>query len=442
MQDDDATHPTRLLESYKFNFSGFAKYLVGIAGGNRNKDAAKAIVRDVELFFQLTPSTPDSDIDKLFNKANLERFFQKLLNERHYKPTTISEKIRRMKLAIKYVIHAEDSMLSNRDLFIKGSRLLELLTQWCLSLSKAIALQRQQHSLTTAEKIPLLLDAQEFLENEKVLYIIVYNIIQFVYQLFVQVQHRVKVARNILNDGMFDKPAAKILTAYAAACILYGNSQRSGVITNLRIIEFNGRQPCDCDSDEVIIPCLHHKTGPQGIAHLVVTRDIEQILVEYYNHVRKQIRAIEFTNSNRFFLTTNGSLYTQVYRRIKEALSIGRLKPPRPKEYRILVATDAARELDDADLRRVARHLCHSTETSRQYYQFTNTNDSMLAHQAIRNLSERRKWSRQHIKALLKEWPLKKSPPGLAVCREISNKHKLDRTGKQVLDKWRQLKKM
>ena len=58
---------------------------MGIAGGNRNKDAAKAIVR-VELFFQLTPSTSDSDIDKLFNKANLERFFQKLL-------TTISEKI-------------------------------------------------------------------------------------------------------------------------------------------------------------------------------------------------------------------------------------------------------------------------------------------------------------------------------------------------------------
>lgn len=232
------------------------------------------------------------------------------------------------------------------------------------------------------------------------------------------------------------------MTAYAAACIVYGNGQRSGVITSLRIVEFNRRQPCDFESDEVIIPCLHHKTGPQGIARLVVTRDIEQLLVEYYNNVRLKIRANEFTNSNRFFLTTNGCLYTQVYRRINEALSIGSLKPPRPKDYRILVATDAARELDDTDLRRVARHLCHSTETSRQYYQFTNTDDSMLAHQAIRNLSERRKWSRQHIKALLKEWPLTKSPPGLAVCREISKKHQLGRTGKQVLDKWRQLKKI
>ena len=154
--------------NYKFNFAGFARYLESIAGGNRNKDASKAIVRDVHLFFQNTPAKSRSDIDRLFNKSNLELFFQKLLSERHYKPTTLSEKIRRMKLAIKYVIHSEDSMMTNKELFVKGSRLLELLTQWCLSLSKAIALQRQQHSLTVTEQLPLVLDPQEFLDNKKV----------------------------------------------------------------------------------------------------------------------------------------------------------------------------------------------------------------------------------------------------------------------------------
>jgi len=115
-----------------------------------------------------------------------------------------------------------------------------------------------------------------------------------------------------LSGGRFDQPAAKIFTAYAAACIIYGNGQRSGVITNLRIIEFIQRHSCDYDSDEVVIPCLHHKTGPQGIAQLVVTRDLEQVLLEYYKNVRLKIKADEFTNSNRFFLTTNGCLYTQV----------------------------------------------------------------------------------------------------------------------------------
>jgi len=247
-------------------------------------------------------------------------------------------------------------------------------------------------------------------------------------------------ARITLSEGRFDKPAAKVLTAYAAACLLYSNGQRSGVITNLRIIEFNQRQPGDYDTDEVVINCLHHKTGPQGIAHLVVTRDHEQLLVEYYKKVRQKIRASDFSHSNRFFLTTNGSLYTQVYRRIRDALSVGRLKPPRPKDYRVLVATDAARELNNADLRRVSRHLCHSAEISRQYYQFSNTSDSMLAHQALQNLSDKRKWSAQHIRALLKDWPLRNNPPSLTLCREIAKKHKLNRTGREVFNKWRQLK--
>jgi len=72
-----------------------------------------------------------------------------------------------MKLAIKYVIHEEDSMMRNKEVFIRGTRLVELMTQWCLSLSKAIALQRQQHSLTITERLPLLMDPQDFLDNEE-----------------------------------------------------------------------------------------------------------------------------------------------------------------------------------------------------------------------------------------------------------------------------------
>ena len=94
-------------------------------------------------------------------------------------------------------------------------------------------------------------------------------------KIFGQVQQRLKAARHTLRER-FDKAAVKILTAYVAASIVYANGQRSGVITTLRIVEFNKRQSCDLiDSDEVIIPCLHHKTGPQGVTHLVVARDIE-----------------------------------------------------------------------------------------------------------------------------------------------------------------------
>lgn len=96
-------------------------------------------------------------------------------------------------------------------------------------------------------------------------------------------------ARKTLNKGRFDKTA---LTAYAAACLLYSSGQRSGVITSLRIIEFNQHQPCD---DQVVINCLHHKTGPQGLAHSVVTR---KLLVYYYNTVHHKIRAINLADSS------------------------------------------------------------------------------------------------------------------------------------------------
>ena len=151
-----------------FDFEGFSAYLQGIAGGSRSGDTANAIVADVKLFFSLTPARSSSYVDTLINKPNLERFIHYLVTQRGYKPTTIAEKIRRMKMAIKYVTHAEDSMITNRNLFMRGSLLLEVLSQWGHSLSKAIALQRQQHSLKTIQSLPLIVDPQEFLENEKV----------------------------------------------------------------------------------------------------------------------------------------------------------------------------------------------------------------------------------------------------------------------------------
>ena len=59
------------------------------------------------------------------------------------------------------------------------------------------------------------------------------------------------------------------------------NGQHSGVITTLRIEEFVKRQPSDFDTDKVIIPCLNHKSGAQGIAQLVVTREVEVLLNDY-----------------------------------------------------------------------------------------------------------------------------------------------------------------
>ena len=141
------------------------------------------------------------------------------------------------------------------------------------------------------------------------------------------------------------------------------------------------------------------------------THEVENF---WFITITKKVKPKQFINANRFYLTYHGLLYTQVYRKINNTLSVGKLKLPRLKDYRIVVATDAARELNDADLRQVAKHLNHSSEVSRMYYEFNDATDALIAHQTLSGLSKQRKWSKAQTMVLLEEWPLTKRPPGLA----------------------------
>ena len=186
-----------------------------------------------------------------------------------------------------------------------------------------------------------------------------------------------------------------IITAYAAALTLYGNAQRSEVITNLTVAEFSMRQ--DEKEGFVVIPCVHHKTGSQGLAQLVVTEDCEHMLEYYYNTIKIKIKPAQDIYQGRFFLTFNGQEYTQVYRRIKGALSTRDLCPPQPSHYCILISSEARRHLNEQKQRNVVKHLSHSMQTSHRYYEFMDTTDATKAHGTIRMPSLQRRWSREDI---------------------------------------------
>ena len=131
------------------------------------------------------------------------------------------------------------------------------------------------------------------------------------------------------------KFAVDTVTAYAAAIILYGNGQRSGVITNLTISELQMRE--EEEDEKVVIPCVHHKTTSQGLAQLVVTEDSKHLLVYYHEKIRTTIVPAGNTCQDKFFLAFNGGLYTQVYRRMKEGLSVDNIHPPVPSDYQVLI---------------------------------------------------------------------------------------------------------
>ena len=123
-----------------FDLKGFNAYLRTSAGGNRNRTTATAITSDLSIFFTVTAhSSSDAyNIDSLFNETNLRSFFHHLKNM--YKPTTITEKLRRVKLAVQYTMDSKENYIS------RGSSVLTLLTNWCHSLSQAVAIQRKGHS--------------------------------------------------------------------------------------------------------------------------------------------------------------------------------------------------------------------------------------------------------------------------------------------------------
>ena len=186
----------------------------------------------------------------------------------------------------------------------------------------------------------------------------------------------------------FDIKDVKLLTAFAAAVLIYRNCQRSGVVQNLTIDEFDHRQ--QANQDKLIVSCINHKTGPQGRAQLVITNQAECILLMYKQLIREHIQPVIGCEA-LLFLTPNGKIHTSTSQNQGSCNhKINGLKhfiPPPPKMYRIVVSTEAARNLNDCNLRMVARHLSHSETTS---YEFSNTSDATDAHDTIQELARQR----------------------------------------------------
>ena len=224
--------------------------------------------------------------------------------------------------------------------------------------------------------------------------------------------------------------------------ILYYNGQRSGVIENVTVEEFTRR--IENEEGMVVMTCMQHKTSTQGPAHLVFNKTTDELLSKYYSLVRQRILPKEGA-SHLLFLTVNGSRYSQVYRKLQEAITANNIKDvelPKPSQYRKVVRTDGSCSLPDPGLRNMSRHMCHSSETARKYYEYSDLADAVLTHKTITEMAKRRAWSKEETEALLKAWPLENSRPELKTCSVLKERCNLSqRTPKNIQDKWRQLEK-
>ena len=404
----------------EFPFHQFQTYLQGLAGGDKNEATAKAIVADVRRFFKSVGSTSkeSSLISKLVNTKNIEQYYSHL-KQTGKAATTIAEKLRRVKEGVRFVqlsLRESDSTL-----YIRAQKVLDFITSSNKKMAKPIKLQRQKHALRMANELATMSDPYDMLRSKLL-------------------KQKIKESITNLKRG-YAKNDAKLLTAYTAAHALYKNSHRSGVIENIKTEEY--QQKFVNESGKYVIQCADHKTGSDGPAQLVLDKFTNKLIDSYYNLVRKKIAPSPGYKS-LLFLTTNGSKYTQVYRKIDEELKktgIKRIDIPTPGQYRIMVGTESVTTMGDADYRTIAKHLGHSTATQQRYYELATCDSAVKAHSKLQELAKLRAWANKDIDTLLATWPLSnKAPPTAKLCISLQQQLSSTKTVKNIIDKWLQLK--
>lgn len=320
------------------------------------------------MFFRSTPNTSttlDNDENKLFNYTNLEQYYHLMKEELQYQPSTIAEKLRRLKQAISFVAHQHFHDIKYHQ---KSTQYKDLLSTWINSLRKLIALQRQKRGIRLDSEVANTPSPNHCLENE-------------------EVKTKVSIATSNLRAGKFNVQDIKLLTAFAAAIILYKNGQRPGVVNNLTLDEFEVRRSHE---EAVVIPCVHHKTGASGTAKLVVEKEDMGYLLDYNFLVRQKLAPAAGCNQ-LLFLTHNGKQYTQVYRKIRHAFTINDIHAdefPAPSAHRVKVTTKSLKKTkSDVVRRKINKHLCHSNHTTEKFYEFVNDDDAILAYNEIKELN-------------------------------------------------------
>ena len=91
--------------------------------------------------------------DLLLNMDKLKNYLEHLQQNFQFAPTTISEKIRRLRLAIDYTLHRENANECNTAMFMRCTKISTNLTKWGKSLSREIQQQRNKQAMVSIQKV-------------------------------------------------------------------------------------------------------------------------------------------------------------------------------------------------------------------------------------------------------------------------------------------------
>jgi len=100
-----------------FDYNSFQDYLQSIAGGRKSR---KAIVAELKKYYHFIAPSVDPTMhyyDYLLNLQYLKSYLDYLQEDCDFAPTTVSEKICRLRMAMEFVLYKENPMETDTKLF-------------------------------------------------------------------------------------------------------------------------------------------------------------------------------------------------------------------------------------------------------------------------------------------------------------------------------------
>jgi len=384
----------------------------------KNEDVANRVATDVFKFFDTTPHTSHAThTDIILNTTTLVEYIH-TLKQQGKAPSTIIDKLRNLRLFIEYL-----STDSSQNIGKKCDLILKWLQKRAKTLRKDLKKQQMVNALRGEHEVDNATNPKDFWNNDKVKGDV--NTIL----------HKAECNINITTTEH------STVLAYLAANLMYKNSQRPGVVENMTIKEYTNRRN---DENKAIIRVLKHKTAAStGPANIVVDTTCMDTMSRYYQYIRTRVSAQSEELGKLFFLTSSGNSFKKISETIQKVAERYSVIVPTASLHRKVVKTAAhCHELTEGKMRALNRHMSHSDATSSKFYQLPAAKKAVDVYNTITILSNKRFFTPQEDKLLLKEWPLNKAKtPSLELCRHIIERHELPRTDKQLQDRWITLSK-
>ena len=84
-------------------------------------------------------------------------------------------------------------------------------------------------------------------------------------------------------------------------------------------------------------------------------------------------------------------------------------------------------------LRKIQKHMCHSTATCEAFCQQTDNSVAVSSKRTIEQIMMARHFTQEESSVVTKEYPLnEEATPSLGICDQIVQKHKLNKTKKHM----------